>query len=299
MAQGKNTPETVFKSMNAPKESSRRRAVKTIAGSITALAAYQYLPAKWEKPILESIFVPAHAQTSGNNGIAPVDPSIPVTPGHPDHPDYPFAPNHPDHPHNNPMAVIGSFTTLGITSTNAVISAAITINRIAQYTFTLVNRQNNSSDTIIYVAQTIPVTVSPNFVIEGKAGNTVELTVTNNLTSEVDKALPYVIESTTTVSVSTDGGCGSPFPMGGSTSTNKVFTVTINPNPGAGQSVTIDDFKDGVPVATFTRVTDANGVITQPILFRNDAQVNDIGSNKGLRATYQGAVGSCTVRVVT
>ena len=298
MAQGKDISGTEIKRITDPQNSSRRRAVKKIAGGITALAAYQYLPAKWEKPILESIFIPAHAQTSGNNGIAPVDPSIPVTPGHPDHPDYPFAPNHPDHPHNNPMAVIGSFTTLGITSTSAAVSVDITINRIAQYTFTLVNLQNGSSDTRDFIAQTIPRTVSTTFAVEGKAGDTVELTVTNNLTSEVDRA-QYVIESTATVTVSTADGCGSAFSMGGSDFTSKVFTVTINPNPGAGQSVTIEVIKDTGIDSTITRVTDANGMITQSILFRNTAQVSDIGSNKGVRATYQGAVGSCTVRVVT
>ncbi len=268
----------------------RRKAVKTIAGGITALAAYHTLPAKWEKPILESIFIPAHAQTSGNNGIAPVDPSIPVTPGHPGHPDYPLAPSHPDHPHNNPMAVIGSFTTLDIVSTTAFISVDITVNRIAQYTFTLVNLQNSSSDTLDYIAQTIPVTVSPTFGIEGKAGDTVELTVTNNLTSEVDTA-QYVIESTNTVTVLTDGGCDQDFSLAGNT--NKIFTITIRPSPGAGESVTIEEIKDGATNFTFTRDTDSNGEITQPIIM----QITDIGSNKGLRATYQGAVGSCTVRV--
>jgi len=267
----------------------RRKAVKTIAGGITALAAYQYLPAKWETPIIESIFIPAHAQTSGT-GIAPVDPSVPVTPGHPDHPDYPLAPSHPDHPHNNPMAVIGSFTTQGIVSPNAFISAALTMNRIAQYTCTLVNRQNNSTDDFTYIAQTIPVTISLGFVIQGQAGDTVELTVTNNLTSEVDTA-QYVIESTTTVTVQTDGGCDQDFYLAGNP--NKIFTVTVRPNPGAGESVTIEEIKDGATNSTFTRDTDSNGEITEPIIMQN----TDIGSNKGLRATYQGAVGSCTVRV--
>jgi len=51
--------------LNSDTKITRRKAVKTIAGGITALAAYHTLPAKWEKPILESIFIPAHAQTSG------------------------------------------------------------------------------------------------------------------------------------------------------------------------------------------------------------------------------------------
>ena len=43
----------------------RRKAVKQIVGGVTGLAAYHLLPAKWETPIIESIFLPAHAQTSG------------------------------------------------------------------------------------------------------------------------------------------------------------------------------------------------------------------------------------------
>ena len=234
----------------------RRKAVKTIAGGITALAAYQYLPAKWEKPIIESIFIPAHAQTSGT-GIAPVDPSIPVTPGHPDHPDYPLAPNHPDHPHNNPMAVIGSFTTIGINSTSAFISVDITINRIAQYTFTLVNLQNSSSDTLDYIAQTIPVTVSPTFGIEGKAGDTVELTVTNNLTSEVDTA-QYVIGLAPSLSCSGTPACGSTVTTGQSVS----VTVTVSPNPGAGQQVAIEEFCGGLSTGLTSLDTDTSGRVT-------------------------------------
>ena len=44
---------------------SRRKVVKQIAGGVTALAAYHVLPVKWEKPIIEQVFLPAHAQTSG------------------------------------------------------------------------------------------------------------------------------------------------------------------------------------------------------------------------------------------
>ena len=279
---------------NSDTKITRRKAVKTIAGGITALAAYHTLPAKWEKPILESIFLPAHAQTSGN-GIAPVDPSIPVTPGHPDHPDYPLAPNHPDHPHNNPMAVIGGFTTDAIIPPDAAISVDITINRIAQYTFTLVNLENSSSTTRpSFTAQTIPITLSPRFFVAGKAGDTVELTVTNNLTSEVDTAR-YVIESTVTITVATSGGCNSSISLGGNAFTNKSFTAKITPNPGAGQPVTLEDIKDGTTVVTVTKNTDANGEVSQLILIQN----TDIGSAKGLRATYQGTVGSCTVNVET
>lgn len=44
---------------------SRRKAVKTIVGGVTALAAYNIMPTKWGTPVIEQIFLPAHAATSG------------------------------------------------------------------------------------------------------------------------------------------------------------------------------------------------------------------------------------------
>lgn len=46
----------------------RRKAVKTIVGGVTAVAAYNLLPARWGVPVIESVFLPAHAQTSGEAG---------------------------------------------------------------------------------------------------------------------------------------------------------------------------------------------------------------------------------------
>lgn len=46
-------------------KTSRRAAVKTIVGGVTALAAYNVLPAKWGVPVVEQIFLPSHAATSG------------------------------------------------------------------------------------------------------------------------------------------------------------------------------------------------------------------------------------------
>lgn len=43
----------------------RRKAVKTIVSGVTAIAAYNLLPAKWNVPYVESVFLPAHAATSG------------------------------------------------------------------------------------------------------------------------------------------------------------------------------------------------------------------------------------------
>lgn len=52
-----NKPEIASKS--------RRKAVKTIVGGVTALAAYNMMPVKWGTPVIEQIFLPAHAATSG------------------------------------------------------------------------------------------------------------------------------------------------------------------------------------------------------------------------------------------
>lgn len=58
------------------KNISRRKAVKTIVGGVSALAAYHTLPVNWSKPIIEQVFLPAHAQTSGSMPDVPVDPGI-------------------------------------------------------------------------------------------------------------------------------------------------------------------------------------------------------------------------------
>ncbi|SDO94846.1 hypothetical protein [Desulforhopalus singaporensis] len=47
------------------KNPERRKAVKTIVGGLTAVAAYHTLPSKWGTPIVDQIFLPAHAATSG------------------------------------------------------------------------------------------------------------------------------------------------------------------------------------------------------------------------------------------
>lgn len=43
----------------------RRKVVKTMVGGAATLAAYNLLPARWGAPYIESIFLPAHAATSG------------------------------------------------------------------------------------------------------------------------------------------------------------------------------------------------------------------------------------------
>ncbi len=46
------------------KDVNRRRAIKTIVGGVTAVAAYNIFPINWETPIIEQMFLPAHAATS-------------------------------------------------------------------------------------------------------------------------------------------------------------------------------------------------------------------------------------------
>ncbi|MCB2216507.1 hypothetical protein [Desulfofustis glycolicus] len=58
----------------APDSLGRRKAVKTLIAGAGALAAYHVLPAKWSKPFIGSIFVPAHAATSGPAALTLNDP---------------------------------------------------------------------------------------------------------------------------------------------------------------------------------------------------------------------------------
>ncbi len=65
MKRGESNSETEINRITDPHNSSRRRAVKTIAGGVGALAAYHVLPVNWSKPIIEQVFLPAHAAVSG------------------------------------------------------------------------------------------------------------------------------------------------------------------------------------------------------------------------------------------
>jgi len=68
VSEQQNKDEEVCCNKNKIIEStSRRKAVKTLVGGVTALAAYNLLPAKWGTPSIESVFLPAHAATSGQS----------------------------------------------------------------------------------------------------------------------------------------------------------------------------------------------------------------------------------------
>ncbi len=53
-----------------PVNPSRRKAVKTIVAGTGAIAAYNAFPTHWSKPIIDQVFLPAHAQTSGEPSIS-------------------------------------------------------------------------------------------------------------------------------------------------------------------------------------------------------------------------------------
>jgi len=56
--------------------SGRRKVIKALVGGATTIAAYNLLPAKWGTPIIESVFLPAHAATSGISGQYGADSSV-------------------------------------------------------------------------------------------------------------------------------------------------------------------------------------------------------------------------------
>lgn len=58
--------DSTKESISDPRDSGRRKAVKTIIGSVGALTAYHIIPAKWSKPLIRQVFLPAHAATSGS-----------------------------------------------------------------------------------------------------------------------------------------------------------------------------------------------------------------------------------------
>lgn len=57
-AENQESPEKTVKGIT------RRKAVKNLVGGVAALAAYNMFPVRWDKPIVEQVFLPAHAGTS-------------------------------------------------------------------------------------------------------------------------------------------------------------------------------------------------------------------------------------------
>ncbi|SDP49278.1 hypothetical protein [Desulforhopalus singaporensis] len=57
------------------KSTDRRKIIKIMAGGVTAVAAYNTLPVKWDVPVIQQIFLPAHAATSGE-AVSPPESAI-------------------------------------------------------------------------------------------------------------------------------------------------------------------------------------------------------------------------------
>ncbi len=53
---------------NKKSNGSRRKLLKSIATGSGAIVAGKSLPESWSNPVVDSIVLPAHAQTSGNSG---------------------------------------------------------------------------------------------------------------------------------------------------------------------------------------------------------------------------------------
>lgn len=54
-----------------PRSASRRKVVKTMIGGVGSLVAFHVLPTRWSTPIIEPVYLPAHAAGSG---VALTDP---------------------------------------------------------------------------------------------------------------------------------------------------------------------------------------------------------------------------------
>lgn len=65
MSDEKKVFDVLEENIEKPKNTSRRKAVKTIVGSVGAITAYHMMPVNWSTPIIEQIFLPAHAAVSG------------------------------------------------------------------------------------------------------------------------------------------------------------------------------------------------------------------------------------------
>ena len=286
-----NKKDSKLESVSGNHGITRRKAVKTIAGGVSALAAYHTLPVNWSTPIIEQIFLPAHAQTSGAN--VPVDPTIPVGPGHPNDPDFPHPITSPNHPHNQPFAVISNIIQSG--GVGVLLDFDVTYNRIVTYTIrTYVEGfAAEPLNVFDYTNTAIPTTRKEAAILTSPVpdpGDTVIIEITNNLTSEVDTAR-YVVQGVTpTVSITSTPACGSTITSGGGIDLI-AFTVTITPNPGAGQQVSFQTLINGSPDSSFTRITNASGIVSETL----GASVNE---TLRLEATYQGASAGCEITVV-
>ena len=136
----------------------------------------------------------------------------------------------------------------------------------------------------MYINQTIPNTLRLDFVIAGAVGDTVEVTITNNVDSEVITQ-QYVVKGA--LSCSGTPACGSTVTSGQSVS----VTATVTPNPGAGRQVAIGEFCGGVSTGSTSLVTNANGEVT--VLGAVPSTICPGDPSFGLSFSYSGATCKC------
>ncbi|MCI5210116.1 MAG: twin-arginine translocation signal domain-containing protein [Candidatus Electrothrix sp. ATG2] len=68
--------------LNAPDSENRRKALKTLAIGAGALAGSTVLPERWVSPVIESIALPAHAQTSASTSVFCTPAELTLAEGH-------------------------------------------------------------------------------------------------------------------------------------------------------------------------------------------------------------------------
>ena len=60
-------------------KSSRRNVLKSIAAGSSAVAVGKALPERWSKPVVDAVLLPAHAETTDENGSQPTTTVVPTT----------------------------------------------------------------------------------------------------------------------------------------------------------------------------------------------------------------------------
>lgn len=225
-----------------PKNSSRRRAVKTIAGGVGALAAYHVLPVNWSTPVIEQIFLPAHAAVSG---ITLSDPcTVELVRG--------------DQESSIDVIRVSGFVTPPVGGLE--VSIAATPNGGSGGPVTVMT--STASDGT-YSAE---VTMVGGPGIAGVGATTMVAGV--NGAAHCSVGIPPADhpsaqrpqQPTFSLSCSGTPPCGSTVTPGQEVS----VIVTVTPNPGAGQSVTWEPFCGGFSIGANTTDTNSSGEITTP-----------------------------------
>ncbi len=245
MAKGKNTSETEIKSNSSPQNSSRRRAVKAIAGGVGALAAYHVLPINWTKPIVEQVFLPAHAAVSG---ITLSDPcTAELVRG--------------DQETSIDVIRVSGFVTPPVAGLEVTVVATPNGGSGGPVTVTTSTTSDGTySAEITMVGGPGIVGVGVTTTVAGVNG-VAHCPVGIPPADHPSAQPPQTTQPTFSLSCSGTPPCGSTVTLGQEVS----VTVTVTPNPGAGQSVNWEPFCGGLSLGANTLDTNSSGEITTPI----------------------------------